>query len=221
MKRIALICALLMTATAFTACSGNSSSKKDETTSVTAAETSAEESEVEETTVATFQAFSMTEYSAPEYSVPEISHATFVSTHLDPIELPGNNYGAEVDDSTGAVTLDASVMFASDSSEISADGKKALDKFLDDYCDQMLGKNKDKLKRIKVEGHTDTEGTHEYNQKLSEDRANAVMNYSISKHPELKQYMYAVGCSYDNPVYNSDGSVNMEKSRRVVFVPET
>lgn len=228
MKHISIICALIMAAAALTACSNDSSSSKaDETTSVTAVEETTKETETTaaqtkaESSHLTLQTPQISFAEPPTYVPPEITYATLASLKIEPFDLPHNDYGAEVDDNTGSVTLDSSVMFASNSSAISDDGKNVLKKFLDDYCEQMLSKNKDSIKRIKVEGHTDTEGTHEYNQKLSEDRANAVLEYSVSQHPELKPYLYAVGRSFDDPVYNSDGTVNMAKSRRVVFVPET
>lgn len=121
----------------------------------------------------------------------------------------------EVDQSTGAVTLPSNVLFASDSAEISDEGKASLKDFIDAYTEVIL--SDDSVSTIVVEGHTDTNGTHEYNQTLSEKRANAVKDYCIEQHPELEKYMEAKGCSYDYPIYKDDGSVDMDASRRVVF----
>src|SRR5262249_22169998 len=37
------------------------------------------------------------------------------------------------------------------------------------------------IKHVVIEGHTDNQGTAEYNQKLSEERANSVMTYLVDK----------------------------------------
>ena len=76
------------------------------------------------------------------------------------------------------------------------------------------------IKKIIVEGHTDTDGEHAYNQKLSLERAQNVLDYCVSLHPELKSVMTAKGCADDNPVKKADGTVDMAASRRVCFVAE-
>ena len=106
----------------------------------------------------------------------------------------------------------------SDSYEVSAEGKKNLDEFLDIYTSVVLSKeNKDNVASIVVEGHTDTNGTREYNQKLSENRAKAVADYCTSSVPEMKKIITSKGYSFDKPIYNEDGTVNMEASRCVEF----
>ena len=132
--------------------------------------------------------------------------------------LAKKNIKASIDKATGKVSLDSNILFASDSYELSDEGKSSLDEFLDVYTSVLLSDaHKDVVKNIYVEGHTDTNGTHEYNQTLSENRAKTVSDYCISKVPELKDIITAKGYSYDDPVYNDDGTVNMEASRRVVF----
>lgn len=97
-------------------------------------------------------------------------------------------------------------------------GKKNLDEFLEIYTSVVLSKeNKDNVASIVVEGHTDTNGNRDYNQKLSENRAKAVADYCTSSVPEMKKIITSKGYSFDKPIYNEDGTVNMEATRRVEF----
>src|SRR5206468_9767182 len=41
--------------------------------------------------------------------------------------------------------------------------------------------------RIEIVGHTDNRGADKYNQRLSEARAKAVLDYLVKKYPDLKQ----------------------------------
>ena len=129
-----------------------------------------------------------------------------------------NDIKATIDKSTGRVSLDSNILFASDSSDLSADGKKTLDSFIKVYTSVLLSDtNKNYVAKLLIEGHTDTNGDHEYNQKLSEKRAKTVADYCVSKEASLKSIIESKGYSYDNPIYNEDGTVNMAASRRVVF----
>lgn len=123
-----------------------------------------------------------------------------------------------IDKATGRVSLDSNILFAKDSSDLSDDGKKTLDDFLDVYTSVLLNdKNKNLVANIIVEGHTDTDGDHDYNQKLSEKRAETVANYCTDKVPSLKNIIKSKGYSYDQPVLKDDGTIDMDASRRVVF----
>lgn len=124
-------------------------------------------------------------------------------------------------DDRGAVTLDATVLFDYDSAKVSDKGKASLKKLIDAYADTVSTDDGTVLiKKIIVEGHTDTDGEHAYNQKLSLERAQNVLDYCVSLHPELKSVMTAKGCADDNPVKKADGTVDMAASRRVCFVAE-
>lgn len=63
---------------------------------------------------------------------------------------------------------------------------------------------------VRVEGHTDSQGTEEYNQRLSERRANAVKNALIQRgiHP---QRIVALGFGESMPISSNDA-----QNRRVV-----
>lgn len=128
------------------------------------------------------------------------------------------NIKANVDKATGRVSLDSNILFATDSSDLSDEGKKSLDDFLDVYTSVVLNdKNKNLVANIIVEGHTDTNGEHDYNQTLSEKRADAVAKYCTDKVAALKNIIKSKGYSYDKPVYKDDGSIDMDASRRVEF----
>lgn len=68
---------------------------------------------------------------------------------------------------------------------------------------------------LTVEGHTDNQGAVDYNIKLSERRANAVVQYLVAK--GVRQPMRAPGYGASAPVcYTNDEGCRMQ-NRRVVF----
>lgn len=123
-----------------------------------------------------------------------------------------------VDYTTAKITLESNFLFGTDSYELSADGKAYLDAFTDVYTSVVLSdKYSAYISGIVVEGHTDTNGNYKYNQTLSQKRADAVSSHCINRNSKIAGYMQSIGCSYDYPVYNNDGTVNMAASRRVTF----
>lgn len=125
---------------------------------------------------------------------------------------------AHVDSASGAVSLDSNILFGFDDATLSDDGKAALDDFMDAYVPVITkAKKQGSIASIVVEGYTDPQGSYDYNMKLSEKRAQSVVEYCTKKHPEITEYITAKGCSYDKLVYNEDGTVNNDASRRVEF----
>lgn len=131
-----------------------------------------------------------------------------------------------VDDVTGEVTLDSAILFDVDSAEISEKGKAVLQRVAYVYANVLLNeKYQGFVSEILVEGHTDTSADYDYNLKLSQDRADSVKAFCLSEdcgldeasRTELDGMMKTVGCSYDRPVYDEDGNVDMQASRRVSF----
>ena len=131
----------------------------------------------------------------------------------------------QIDEETGKITLDNSILFAFNSYELSPEGKAYLDRFLRAYANALLdGEHSEAIKAVQFDGHTDTVGSHEYNQKLSEQRAESVRQYCVGLNNAgltneqafiFNRIAVAVGHSFDEPIYNPDGSVNMDASRRV------
>lgn len=132
---------------------------------------------------------------------------------------------ATVNRETGEIALDSSVLFGGDSAELTSDGKAFLNKFINAYS-TVIGMDKFAafISQTLIEGHTaPVDGdSYENDLQLSKDRAENVKNYCLSSETgvnvsSLNNKLESVGYSNSKPVYNSDGSVNMEASRRVSF----
>ncbi len=151
-----------------------------------------------------------------EIATIEDNQAIVVSELKEGLSIAG--VAANVDEKTGKVTLDNSILFGFDSDELSAEGKAYLDSFIDVYARVMEKQSNDeRVSSVKVVGHTDISGSYDYNLDLSERRAKSVVDYCTETHPEIADIIKAEGKSYSEPIYNEDGSVNMEASRRVEF----
>jgi len=73
--------------------------------------------------------------------------------------------------------------------------------------------------KIEIGGHTDSRGTVALNQKLSEARAQSVLNYVMQKFPSLKADQFTVkGYGKSKPLVPNTNALNMAKNRRVEFV---
>ena len=71
--------------------------------------------------------------------------------------------------------------------------------------------------KIIVEGHTDNVGSREFNQKLSEDRSRAVLNFLV----ELgitQDRLSSVGYGFDRPIADNSTSEGRARNRRVDLI---
>lgn len=80
----------------------------------------------------------------------------------------------------------------------------------------VLYLEKNKTVKILVKGHTSSEGTDAYNQKLSENRAQAVVDFLISKSISGERLAFK-GYGKTQPIYPNDTEDNRQKNRRVEF----
>jgi OOP family OmpA-OmpF porin len=104
------------------------------------------------------------------------------------------------------VTYAADTFFDFDKYVIKPEGKAKLD----DLVAKTKGIN---LEVIIAVGHTDSIGTYEYNQKLSERRANAVKDYLVSKGIE-KNRVYTEGKGEKSPIATNSTAEGRAKNRR-------
>ncbi|MBQ7615913.1 MAG: OmpA family protein [Butyrivibrio sp.] len=140
-------------------------------------------------------------------------------------EFDDSDLKVAVDEKTGAITFDSSILFDYNKAVITPSGKEFLAEFMPRYAEVLLGsKYKDNISEIIIEGHTDTEGKYMFNLQLSQKRALAVAEFCLdddskilkkNQMQEMRSLLSATGRSYSNPIYDADGKVDMDASRRV------
>jgi outer membrane protein OmpA-like peptidoglycan-associated protein len=111
--------------------------------------------------------------------------------------------------------MPGNVTFALNSAQLNPEFDPVLDKVastLVEYNQTM----------IQIAGHTDSTGSHEYNMKLSEQRAMSVKNYLAGRGVPAKR-MVTVGAGPDYPVASNDTPEGRAENRRVeiTIVPVT
>ena len=94
-----------------------------------------------------------------------------------------------------------------------AEIKKDSLPYLDKLADTLL---KAKNWTIEIQGHTDDKGSDDYNLKLSQNRADAVKKYLISKGISADT-ITSKGFGESVPLVANDIDANREKNRRVEF----
>ncbi|MGE5683366.1 MAG: OmpA family protein [Bacillota bacterium] len=105
------------------------------------------------------------------------------------------------------ITFPSGILFATNSSTLQQSAK-------DDILRLAKILNKYKDTNVLIEGHTDSDGTDEYNQKLSERRAASVSDFARSNGVDPSR-LQTVGYGESQPVAPNDNSVDKQKNRRV------
>ena len=103
------------------------------------------------------------------------------------------------------------VTFPLNRAEVSDDAKKLIDEAIA----QLKAENKGVF--FEIEGHTDSTGPAEYNQKLGEDRAEAVRNYLHDQHGLALNRMQVISYGASKPVVDNKTKENRALNRRVVI----
>lgn len=85
---------------------------------------------------------------------------------------------------------------------------------LDDVVD-LLKKNTH-IKRVRVEGHTDSVGSDAYNQRLSEKRAMSVVDYLVA-HGISRDRLLSAGYGESRPIADNNTAEGRAKNRRTEF----
>ena len=143
-------------------------------------------------------------------------------------EFDNSDLHIAVDQQTGAITFDASILFEYNEAELKESGREFLAEFLPRYARILLSpKYRQYISEIMIEGHTDTTGDYLFNLELSQKRAYSVAEYCLADDSgiltkiqleRLRSVISTNGRSYSSPIYNEDGTVDMDASRRVEFL---
>ena len=150
------------------------------------------------------------------FGCPVDSDGDGVADYLD--ECPGTPEGVKVDE-VGCPIKDEVILtinrlgFAFDSYELDRSSKAALDRAVE------VIKAHSEMVNLKVVGHTDGVGTEEYNQKLSERRAAAVVDYLVSKGVS-RGSLSSAGKGKSEPIASNDNEEGRAENRRVELVVE-
>lgn len=102
----------------------------------------------------------------------------------------------------------ATVPFKFNQYKLSNDAMQDLDKLASEV-------QSDKRFFIAVEGYTDSVGTKDYNEALSRRRADAVVQYLVSKHDIPIYRIHMIGLGEDKPVDEGRNRAARAKNRRV------
>ena len=127
--------------------------------------------------------------------------------------------GAKVTETEIAVDISSDLLFEFDSYAIKKEAETELTKLA--LIIQKKGKS------VSITGHTDSKGSDDYNQKLSENRAKSVMNWLV-KNSNLKPAIFKTNglgkTKPTTPNTKPDGSDNPDgraKNRRVEIIIQT
>ena len=133
-------------------------------------------------------------------------------TVCDEIDVCGASpKGVKVDE-RGCWTLEQSYLFDFDKYEVKSEALPLLD-----HIAKIMNDNP-KMK-VQIEGHTDSKGSVEYNQGLSERRANAIKSSLVKRNMVDAKRLNAVGFGEGKPIAANDTEAGRAKNRRVDLKP--
>ncbi|WP_407401934.1 OmpA family protein [Sodaliphilus sp.] len=122
--------------------------------------------------------------------------------------------GAQVDTITDAnnltaikVTFDNGILFATGKSALSAAAKNSLSQFATSLINNPQT-------NVQICGHTDNTGSRAVNERLSKERANAVLTYLNNSGVPVNR-MTSEGYAYDYPVASNNTEAGRAQNRRV------
>lgn len=101
------------------------------------------------------------------------------------------------------------IFFEFDKAELLPESKEELDMLVDLLYDHPH-------MEVELSGHTDNVGSQQYNQKLSEARAKAVVEYLIENNTDKSRLTYK-GHGFSKPIASNDTEEGRQKNRRVEF----
>ena len=111
------------------------------------------------------------------------------------------------------ITLNCQHLFDYDSYELKEDVLVSLDSMI-------VKLQETKIKSITINGYTCNKGTDDYNQKLSQQRADHILAYLVKKLNNQKIIFRAMGYGSENPKFPNENEESRQKNRRVELIIE-
>ena len=107
---------------------------------------------------------------------------------------------------------DLRVTFVTGSSELTDAGRREAEKFLTALAAPSLAG-----KKFRIEGHTDSVGSRDFNVDLSKRRAQAVVEYLATKGADRTRFN-VIGYGFDKPIAGLNASAGINRRVEVVLV---
>jgi outer membrane protein OmpA-like peptidoglycan-associated protein len=109
------------------------------------------------------------------------------------------------------ITIKQQIQFATDSATI----LPASDGLLTEIADVFI--HNPRIRRVEIQGHTDSEGADDHNQILSDERANSVRTWLV-QHGVGADRLVAKGYGEKKPLVPNVTPAARQRNRRVQFV---
>jgi outer membrane protein OmpA-like peptidoglycan-associated protein len=122
-------------------------------------------------------------------------------------EIERNLYLTPID--IGEIIRLNNIFFDYDNSELKEESYPEINRLI-----KILQESPEMI--VEINGHTDNQGNHNYNIKLSNDRAISVMNYMLGKGIPKKR-LTAKGFGKNQPIATNDTEEGRQQNRRVEF----
>jgi outer membrane protein OmpA-like peptidoglycan-associated protein len=110
-------------------------------------------------------------------------------------------------------SINLTVEFATDSAQLTSQAMAALDQL-----GRALSNRELSAYRFRIEGHTDTVGSTDYNRTLSEQRADAVVTYLATKFGVASSRLQAVGMGEEGLLVPTPPQTPELRNRRVQII---
>jgi outer membrane protein OmpA-like peptidoglycan-associated protein len=114
--------------------------------------------------------------------------------------------------SGGAARVPSRIEFEFDSDHLTAQGKLDLDTFGEALVTDLRDA------KVALEGHTDSIGSDDYNQSLSERRARSARQYLLDSFGIPNSRLTAVGMGKSDPIASNNDELGRSHNRRVDFI---
>jgi len=127
-----------------------------------------------------------------------------------PVAVPA---AASVPAPTGGPAINLTVNFANGSAELTPDAMRTLDELGRALASKDLA-----AYRFRIEGHTDTVGSRDYNRSLSERRAQAVVSYVAGKYGVDPSRLQPIGLGEEGLLIPTPAQTAEPRNRRVQVI---
>jgi len=107
-------------------------------------------------------------------------------------------------------SLDVSIHFKFDSTEVIESSTESVDVLATALMDDSL-----KGKKVTIVGHTDEQGTDDYNRGLSQKRAEYIAKAIEAKYPQLRGNISTRGAGENEPLYTGKTDWDYQMNRRI------